>query len=95
MCPGVKGPLGRSAGCCEIPVQALLALDSMASHGNPAVLKAKMKKQGKRKGHVIQGPKKPVQYSDSDEDYSDVSSDEDEDPSDYRRGVLATSLHIT
>lgn len=59
----------------------------MASHVKSAGLKAKMKKQGKRKGHANQAPKKAVQYSDSDEDYSDVSSDDDEDPSDYRRGV--------
>ena len=62
----------------------------MASHASAAILNAKKKKQGKRKplGGAPFPPKKaqPACLSDSE---SDFGSDEEEDPSDYKKGILS------
>lgn len=60
---------------------------TMASHMSSAVLKAKLKKNRRK---VPTGPPKkapiPAEHSDS-ESGSDFDSEDEEDPSDYKRGI--------
>lgn len=61
----------------------------MASHTSAAVLNAKKKKQGKRKpiGGVPPALKKSQPAANYSESESDFGSDDEEDPSDYKKGT--------